>query len=221
MSSVIPVLYDNCFNLDQCWNEEEIKLMFATLQNSKHYYPNLTGEWFRARDMCILAALRYLLLRPNEACGVKFTEINWETKTWWVNPELNKERKPRALQIPERFIVYYRYYMSFPKWLWRDSKYLFPSHHNERLSSHAWARTFREKVLIPAEMYESPNKGIMPRTRSYLLRGSGATHLHDAGADAWDIAQILGHGDLRTIKKYIFQSKKFRKRQAESLNKLT
>jgi len=219
MPDLNPVLYNDCYRLDECWNEEEIRLMFVTLQNCQKYEKTIRGEWARARDLCILAALRYLLLRPNEACGVKFNEINWETKIWWVNPELNKERKPRPLSIPDRFIRYYKYYMSFPKWLWKDSAYLFPSSKNPRLSAHAWSRIFREKVLIPSGLYEMP-KNTLPRTRSYLFRGTGATNLLDDGVSPWDVAQILGHSDLRTIKNYYFQTKKFRQRQAEALNKL-
>lgn len=213
--------YDNYSPLHENWNEEEIKLIFSVLQHSKDYLKTIWGDWMKARDLCLLAALRYMLLRPREACKIRFKELNFQTMQLLVKGENNKEKKDRFVSIPNQFLKFYRYYMSFPNWMWKGSEYLFPSAENPWINPQRWKHIFREKILKPAGLYEAPEKGKMPRTRSYLLRASGATEMLDKGADPWTVAQTLGHGDLRTIKHYFFQTKRFRERQKLFLEQLT
>ena len=127
------ILYNECGKLNEGWSEEEIKLMFAVLQNSKDYLKTIWGDWMKGRDMCILAALRYMLLRPKEACKIKFKDLNFETLQLHVRGENNKQKKDRFVSIPDKFLKYYKYYMSFPNWMWKGSEYLFPSEENQFL----------------------------------------------------------------------------------------
>lgn len=214
------ILYDETQKLTENWTEQEIKLMFAVLQDSKKYLKTIWGDWMKARDLCILAAIRYMLLRPKEACKIKFSDLNFETMQLHVRGKNNKTKKDRFISIPQKFLKFYKYYMSFPKWMWKGSEYLFPSAENKSISAGRWKHIFREKILKPSGLYEPPGKGTMPRTRSYLLRKSGATEMLDKGADPWTVAQTLGHSDLRTIKHYFFQTKKFRERQKFALEQL-
>lgn len=215
------ILYDDCSRIDEAWNEEEVKLIFNTIKYSNDYLKTIWGDWMKARDLCILAALRYLLLRPREACCIKFLDLNIQTMQLHVRGENNKQRKDRFVSIPEKFLKYYKYYMSFPKWMWKNSQYLFPSAENYHISPERWKHIFREKALKPCGLYSYPEKGIVPRTRSYLLRKSGATEMLDKGSDPWTVAQTLGHGDLRSVKNYFFQTKTFRERQRKALEQLS
>lgn len=214
-------LYDDTGKLGENFNEEEIALMFYTLSKSTDYLKTFWGDWMKARDLCLLSALRYMMLRPREACKIKFRDLNFRTNQLHVRGENNKEKKDRFVSIPAKFLEYYKWYMQFPKWMWKDSPFLFPSAENQFIHPQRWKMIFREKVLKASGLYEPPDKGKMPRTRSYLLRASGATELLDKGADPWTVAQTLGHSDLRTVKNYFFQTQKFRDRQKLFLNKLT
>ncbi len=213
------LLYDSdCKNFEEDWNEEEIKLMFATLQNSQDYLKTIWGEWMKARDLCVMAFLRYLLLRPREACWLKFSDFKHGKVK--IRGENNKEKKDRILSVSDKLREYLAYYMSFPRWMWKGSEFLFPSAENEKMSPERWKTTFREKVLKPSGLYEKKDGNKMPRTRSYLFRQSGATQLLDKTNNPWLVAQVLGHGDLRTVKKYLFNTKQFQQKQAEALNLL-
>ena len=212
--------YDDNARMNEVFSDNDIAVMFYTLIRSKDYLKNIYGEWMKARDLCILAALRYMLLRPKEACCLMFKDLNFKKMQIHIRGETNKEKKDRFLCIPDKFLSFYKYYMGFPKWLWKNSEFLFPSFENGHISPGRWKTIMREKILKPAGVYEPPVHNRMPRTRSYLLRASGATELLDKGADPWTVAQTLGHGDLRTIKNYFFQTERFREHQKEFLNKI-
>lgn len=214
-------LYDDTTVLDQIFGENEIALLFTTLAQSRDYPRSIWGNWMKARDLCILAALRYMLLRPKEACKIKHIDININLKQLHVRGENNKQRKDRFLQLPEKFLEFYKFYMSFPKWMWKSSPYLFPSAENEYISPERWKTIMREKILKPSGLYKQREGSTIPITRSYLLRATGATNMLDNGADPWTVAQTLGHGDLRTIKNYFFQTNKFRKNQKDFLDTLS
>ena len=212
------ILYNDCKTFQEDWTEEEINHMFATLQDSQKYLKTIWGDWMKARDLCIMALMRYLLLRPREACWLKFSDFkNGRIK---IRGENNKEKKDRPLPIPEKLKEYISFYLSFPRWMWKGSDYLFPSAENEKLSPERWKHIFREKILKPSGLYEPKEGTKMPRTRSYLFRQSGATQLLDKTNNPWLVAQVLGHSDLRTVKKYLFNTKKFREKQKEALNLL-
>lgn len=213
--------YDENGPLTKVFSEQDMALMFCTLAKSENYLKTVWGKWMKARDLCILASLRYMLLRPAEACKIKFKDIDFRSMTLLVRGKNNKEKKDRFVQIPSKFVEFYRYYLSFPRWMWKDSAYLFPSAENPCISPAHWKMIMREKILKPADLYEPAENGRIPRTRSYLLRVSGATELLDKNASPWDVAQTLGHSDLRTLQRYFFQTKKFKERQMFFLNKLS
>lgn len=216
----ITALYNETGKLDKIFTEEDVALMFFTLAKCKDYLKTIWGDFMKARDMCVLAAIRYMLLRPKEACKIKFEDLDFKEMVLHVNRENNKQKKDRYISIPEKFLIHYKRLMLFPKYMWKGSHYVFISAAEEFLSPSRWKTTFREKILKPAGLYESPGQGRIPRARSYLLRASGATQLLDKGVDPWTVAQTLGHADLRTVKNYFFQTKNFRRRQVESLNQL-
>lgn len=216
----LNALYNEVSTLNENFTEEEIALMFYTLEKNKDYLKTIWGEWMKARDLCILAALRYMLLRPNEACSLAFNDFNFEKMQLHVRGINNKERKDRFIQVPDKFIKYYKEYMSFPRWMWKDSPYLFPSAENPHIHAQRWKMIMREKILKPSGLYRVPEGRAKSRT-SYLLRSSGATELLDKGSDPWTVAQTLGHGDLRTVKNYFFQTDRFRKKQRDALNTLS
>ena len=213
------ILYNDCKTIEEDWTKEEIKLLFLTLEESQKYPRGIYGEWMKARDLCILASLRYLMLRPREACWLKISDF--KKGRIRIRGENNKEKKDRILSVPDKLKKYLAYYLSFPQWIRKDSQYLFPSAENEKISPERWKMIFREKVLKPSGLYEKKEGSRMPRTRSYLLRKSGATQLLDKTNDPWLVAQVLGHSDLRTIKNYFFNTEKFQQKQAGALNLLS
>lgn len=214
----LPFLYDeNDQFIEEVWGEKEISVMFYTLSHSKDYLKTIWGEWMKARDLCILAALRYELLRPGEACGIMFKDLHLDKGYLYVRGELNKEKKSRIMVLHSKFLEYYNFYTSFPSWMWKGSPYLFPSAENQHISSQRWKMIFREKVLKPSGLYKPVASHKMPQTRSYLLRISGATTMLDDGCDPWTVAQTLGHADLTTLKEYWRLTERFKNNQKQFL----
>lgn len=210
------LLYNDCKIVEEGWTNEEMEIMFETLQESQDYLKTIWGEWMKARDLCILALLRYLVLRPREACWLKFSDF--KNQKVRIRGENNKEKKDRILPVPEKLKKFLVYYLSFPRWMWKGSEYLFPSGENDKLSPERWKHILREKVLKPSGLYEKKEGSRMPRTRSYLFRKTGATELLDKTGNPWVVAQILGHSDLRTVKHYLLNSQRFQAKQEEALN---
>lgn len=219
----ITSLYDRDITreLHTIFNSEDISKMFKALIECQDYFKNIYGTWMKSRDITILAALRYMLLRPKEACCLKFADFDFRNSRVLIRGENNKQRKSRFVSVPDKFMQAYRSFTKLPHWLWKGSEYLFPSNESDHISSGQWKRIMREKILKPSGLWvkaPSPNKTF---TRSYTLRASGATELLDNGADVWTVAQTLGHADLRTVKNYFFQTKRFRERQKDILDNLS
>jgi len=62
-----------------------------------------------------------------------------------------------------------------------------------------------------------PFKNKIPKIRLYTLRHSRASHLHNKGVSIYDIANFLGHSDIRSTQIYLHTDKNY----LEKLRKLT
>ncbi|HEB46974.1 MAG TPA: site-specific integrase [Candidatus Pacearchaeota archaeon] len=214
------LLYDATHKLpEEIWVREDIELMLKAISDSKDYLHNIWGLWMRARDRLILKIMFEHALRPKETCCLKFEDINLKAKTIRIKGENNKVRKDRLLPINENIALLFIEYIKFPRWLWKGSPYLFPSFSNQFLSPGRWKHIFREKVLKPSGLWKKPEIPSKCKTRSYTLRHSKATELINKTNDIYLVANILGHGDIRSTKAYLHLNKNYMEYMRKSLNK--
>lgn len=212
------LLYDSTYKLPgEVWNKEDIELMINTVDKSPDYLKNIWGDWMKARDKLIIKMLFEHALRPKELLCMKFEDINLKTKVLRVRGENNKVRKDRLVPINEKIVPLFLEYFKFPRWLWKNSSYLFPSFANQFLSSQRWKHIFREKVLKPAGLWIKPEIPSQCKTRSYTLRHSKATELINK-TDMYTVANILGHGDIRSTKTYLHLNKEIFEHLRQVLN---
>lgn len=199
------------------FSSDEINLIFQTIKDSKDYYGQkkdssynpeyrkLLGEWMKARDLCIISFIYYSALRPGEACGLKFSDIDLVRKEIYINAANNKTKKDRTVRLCKFILPYYNDYLAFPKRFWKNSEYLFPSYENNHLSPERLKYIFRQKVLKKCGLYEPISRDETPAdatTKLYSLRKSRATHLLEKGKDLYAVSNILGHADLRVTASY-------------------
>lgn len=213
------LIYDTTGKLpEEIWNKEDIELMIRIIDESQDYLKGIWGDWMRARDKLIVKMLFEHALRPKELLKMKFEDINLQEKTLRVRGENNKVRKDRLLPVNEKIAPLFIEYFSFPRWLWKNSPYLFPSFANQYLSPERWKHIFREKALKPAGLWIKPEKPSLCKTRSYTLRHSKATELINK-TDIYTVANILGHADIRSTKTYLHLNKAIFEHMRQALNK--
>lgn len=212
------LLYDSTHKLPEVWVKEDIDLMVKAIDDSKDYLHNIWGLWMKARDKLIIKMMFEHALRPKETCCLKFEDIDLKNKTIRINGENNKTRKDRVLPINETISLLFVEYIKFPRWMWKGSIYLFPSFANPFLSPGRWKHIFREKVLKPLNLWKKPEKPGLCKTRSYTLRHSKATELINKTNDIYLVANVLGHGDIRSTKTYLHMNKNYFEYMRKSLN---
>ncbi|MCW8965460.1 MAG: site-specific integrase [Candidatus Pacearchaeota archaeon] len=218
MSEYQTLLYAGTNKLpDEIWERADIERMIDIVDKSEDYLKNIWGEWMRARDKLIIKMLFEHAMRPKELLCMKFNDMDLNKKTLRIRGENNKVRKDRVLPINEKIAPLFIQYFKLPRWLWKNSEYLFPSFANKYLSSERWKHIFREKVLKPAGLWIKPDSPSTCKTRSYTLRHSKATELINK-TDIYTVANVLGHGDIRSTKTYLHLDKRHFEHMRQVLN---
>lgn len=212
------LLYDVTHKLpEEVWSREDIDLMISVVDKNDDYLKNIWGDWMRARDKLIIKMLFEHALRPKELLCMKFEDLDLKNKTLRIRGINNKVRKDRLVPINEKIAPLFLDYFKFPRWIWKNSPYLFPSFANQFLSPQRWKHIFREKILKPAGLWKQPEKPSLCKTRSYTLRHSKATELINK-TDIYTVANILGHGDIRSTKTYLHLNKQIFEHMRQALN---
>jgi integrase len=199
------LLYNNEWKgCAKIFTDDELIKIDKTILESKHYAKNIHGEWMRYRDLLLSKTMYYCLLRPREACYLRFNDYDKEHHCFYIRGENNKEKKSRIVPIPKELNEFIAKYFSFPAWLWYNSQYLFPSFADRKkpISPERWKHINREKVLKPAGVYISP---ITPNRRektSYTYRTTRAVEIAAKG-HILELINILGHADMRTAMHYV------------------
>lgn len=204
------LLYNGTKKLPEIFDQEDIKKIFNQIINSSDYLKNDWGNFMKIRDLCIVATIYYLSLRPKEACYLKFSDFNLRSMTVKIRGENNKVHKDRLIPVPADLFKFYKEYFKFPRTrFWKGSRFLFPSFENNCISPQRMKHIFREKVLKPLQLWKAPENSKIPPFRLYTLRHSRASHIlrkqiKDHGKpDLFAIANFLGHSDLRSTTVYL------------------
>lgn len=186
------------------WDREEIQKMVQTLVASNDYPKNIHGQWMKARDLLLFNMMFEHATRPNEICALRFEDIDLKNNKIFINGTSNKVKKSRWIPLCRRVAKYWNVFLSFPSWLWKDSKYIFPSFGDKSkpLSAGRWKHIFREKICKPSGFYQQPDHPSHARTTSYSLRHSRATEILEEEGDIDLVAALLGHKDTRVTRGY-------------------
>lgn len=212
--------YNGTRKLPQIFNEDEIPKLIWKVLESKDYWKKGHykdwGDFFKARDLCLIATIYSLGCRPNEACCLKFKDFNFQNMTVKIHGINNKTRKDRIVPIPRSLMTLYNYYFKFSKnRFWRGSEYLFPSFQNNHISPGRLKHIFREKVLKPLDLWYPAERGKVPMFRLYTLRHSRASHIlnqqikENKRPDLFMISNFLGHSDIRSTLVYLHTDKNY------------
>jgi len=212
--------YNGTRKLPEIFTEQEVMQIVLQPLKSQDYWTKDGyadwGEFFRMRDVCLLATIYLLGLRPKEACCLRFDDFDFRSGNVKIRASSNKVRKERVLPIPATLMKFYRKYLTFPKArFWKGSKFLFPSFGSEHLSASALKTIMREKILKPLNLWEMPVNSKKSKFSTYTLRHSRASHLlnkqiQESGQpDIYAIANILGHSDIRSTTVYLHTDKKY------------
>lgn len=219
--------YHGTKKLPEYFSKNEIALILDTLRKSKDYWnekkkskiPKEWSDWLKMRDVCLIATIYILALRPKEGCSLRFDDFNLNYMTVKIRGENNKNRKDRVIPVPKILFTFYKEYFKFNRdRFWRGSQYLFPSFSNSPnpVSSGRLKYIFREKVLKVIGLWKMPIKAKAEFRTLYKLRHSRATHILNkqieikGKPDIFMLSNLLGHGDIRSTLVYLHTDEKYR-----------
>lgn len=212
--------YKGTRKLPEVFTEGEINQIMQQILNSNYYYNTpkykIWGDFLKWRDICLIATLYLLALRPNEACSLKFEDFNFRNGMVKIKGDSNKCKKDRVIPYPKVLMNFYKNYLEFDRLrFWQGSPYLFPGLGKEHITAERLKTIFREKVLKPMGKWEAPINGKVPKFRAYTLRHSRASQIlnkqikETGRPDIYAIANFLGHADIRHTTVYLHTDKAY------------
>jgi len=167
--------------IPQVLNIQECYDIFSCIDNLKHK---------------VIIKLSYDCgLRMSELLGIRIMHIDGKDLTLFIHQ--SKGAKDRKVPIPEETITLLREY--FKKYIGKNYKsddFIFTGQSNEH--EKYCASTVRA-ILKRA----SKKAKILKKIKFHTLRHSRATHFYNAGMQIKDIAEFLGHNNIKTTEIYI------------------
>ena len=145
------------------------------------------------RDKAMIEVMYSAGLRVSELCGLRLSDIHFESGYLRCLGKGNKERLVpigrKALEIVQKYLRDSR-----PK-LWREHspELLFLNRKGGACSRHGFWKTVSDC---------GKKAGLRKRLKPHMLRHSFATHLLDRGADLRAVQMMLGHTDIATTQIY-------------------
>ncbi len=137
-------------------------------------------------------------LRVGEVVALRVKDI--DSKRMQIYVEKGKNGSARYAIMSERSLKMLRYHvLQYKKkygYKFLPDDYLFPSNKNE--SGHITKKTIKNNITKVVKRYCS-----LKKITSHTLRHSFATHMLEAGADIYQIKELLGHSSLQSTNVYL------------------
>lgn len=137
-------------------------------------------------------------LRVGEVVSIKVKDI--DSKRMQIYIPKSKNGSARYAILSERCLKMLRYivlqYKKKYGYKFLPDDYLFPSNRNE--SGHITKKTIKNNITKVIKNYDSSK-----RITSHTLRHSFATHMLEAGADIFQIKELLGHRSIQSTNVYL------------------
>lgn len=175
-----------CNGLKQIKYKKEIKKPFSAVELEK-----IKMACSNIRDTALVHFLYSTGCRVTEISNLNISDIDFETQECTV---LGKGNKERTVYVSDVSMMYLKEYLSARK---GSSESLFTGKGTERLG----------KSGIEAVLKRLEKKSGVPNVHPHRFRRTLATNLLDRGMSIQDVAEILGHADLKTTQIYCFISK--------------
>jgi integrase/recombinase XerD len=162
----------------------------------------------RTRNKFLIKLLYRTMVRPSELCNIRLSQIDRENKEIYIPAQKSKD--PRTVyymgnDVPllmDTWIDVDRKAMNPHK----ESNYLFITNRSEQLSYQMVNQTVKraaENAGIQKRLYTDASGNDRWWITGHIFRHSGAMRYLRRGMDISTLAEILGHDDLETTKKYL------------------
>ncbi len=138
----------------------------------------------------------YIGFRRGEIFRLKWSEVDFSLR---VVRTLDKNGKPKVVPMTNKLFEILK---DLPK----ESEFVFPS-----------PRTNQPLTDVKKGFKKARENAGIKNFRFHDLRHTTATRLAENGVDAFTIAEILGHSDLRMTKRYTHSTSKSKRRAIDSL----
>lgn len=134
---------------------------------------------------CLIEWQLHTMVRPGEAAGARWDEIDLERKEWTIPAERMKKNKPHTVPLTEQALRL----LDVLKPVSGHREYVFPSDHNPRRSANSQSAN---RALA--------RMGFQGRLVSHGLRALASTTLNEAGLDPDVIEAALAHVDKNSVR---------------------
>ncbi|MCY7941090.1 tyrosine-type recombinase/integrase [Bacillus inaquosorum] len=161
------------------------------------------------RDFVIITCLIDSLCRVGEILSLKVDNIDFSSNFLVLKGTNTKTRKGRLIPLQARTIRLLKELIKENEEF--DTDYVFLTNYGEQMTTN----NFRHRLNTYAQ-----RAGIKKKVHPHLLRHTGATMFLEAGGDIRHLQMILGHNDLRMIKRYTHLSRKSLKEQHDKFSPL-
>lgn len=182
--------------------KEEISMLLEKVKSE-------AKEMFVHRDLCILSLAITTGLRISAICNINIKDVNFNENTISV---IEKGHKRRKIAFGDNISALMKAWIQDRKFYFKgiDTDALFVSQFRQRLST-----DMVRKMLVK---YTSgvTNKHITP----HKLRASCAVVLYDQTKDILLVADMLGHENIETTKRYTRASEESKKQAVQFLDDL-
>lgn len=159
--------------LPEVFTKDEIKMIFAAIQNVKH--------------KLLLGLIYSSGLRVSEAVNLKVGDLNFQAKMLKVRQ--GKGGKDRMTIMAEKMAGVLEKYVRNKKY----DDYVFESERGGKLTERSAQKVFLTALRL---------SGVKKKASCHSLRHSFATHLLESGVDIRYIQELLGHKRLETTQVY-------------------
>ncbi len=183
---IIP--HNPCAGIKQIKYKKDVKKPFSAVDIEKMRKACADN----ARDLALIDFLYCTGCRVSEVAGLNISDIDFEAMECVVTGKGNKER---YVYLSEVAAMHLKEYLGSRK---DDYEALFTGKGTERL----------QKNGIEAIVKNIGKKAGVDYAHPHRFRRTLATNLLDRGMNIQDVAEILGHADLKTTQIYCYISKK-------------
>lgn len=166
--------------LPQVLNIAECFGIFAQIKNLKH--------------KALIQTAYSCGLRISEVLGIRVKHIDGKASTIFI--EQSKGAKDRIIPLPEDTLVLLRlYFKTYIKKYTADTLIFEGQSRTHEGYSEASIRAVLKRAAFAAK--------VLKKIKFHTLRHSRATHWYNAGMQIKDIAELLGHNNIKTTEIYI------------------
>ena len=171
----------------------------SKLLEASYHYP-YTQKYLRDRNHAMFATFLFLGLRKNELLKLKLTDVDIENKSVFIKGKGDKDRI-----VPISSTLMYslsRYLKARTKAGKTCPEFFTSSNRNQGLTESGLKRTIAKMRKVTGIYF-----------KTHELRHTFATLMHEGGCDIYDLAQFMGHSDIKTTTIYMSASPEHLRRQ--------